>query len=72
MFLKLFAPCEALMRRLKLGQKFALIAVVLVAPLAFVTYSYVSSQGKQEAFSTKERRRPDRRPAAGRAAGRGC
>ena len=54
-FLKLFAPCEALMRRLKLGQKFALIAVVLLAPLAFVTYSYVSTQGKQEAFSTKER-----------------
>ncbi len=54
MFLKLFAPCEALMRRLKLGQKFALIAVVLIAPLAFVTYSYVSAQGKQEAFSAKE------------------
>ena len=54
-FLKLFAPCEALMRSLKLGQKFALIAVVLIAPLAFVTYSYVSAQGKQEAFSTKER-----------------
>ena len=43
------------MRRLKLGQKFGLIAVVLIAPLAFVTYSYVSAQGKQEAFSTKER-----------------
>ena len=54
-FLKVFAPCEALMRRLKLGQKFALIAVVLVAPLAFVTYSYVSAQGAQEAFSAKER-----------------
>ena len=54
-YLRLFAPCEALMRRLKLGQKFALIAVVLIAPLAFVTYSYVSAQGKQEAFSTKER-----------------
>ena len=52
---ELFAPCEALMRRLKLAQKFALIAVVLIAPLAFVTYSYVSAQGKHEAFSIKER-----------------
>ena len=53
-FVRLFAPCEALMRRLKLGQKFALIAIVLIAPLAFITYSYVSAQGKQEAFSTQE------------------
>jgi hypothetical protein len=40
-FQKLFAPCEALMRGLKLGQKFALIAVALIVPLAYVTYSYV-------------------------------
>jgi methyl-accepting chemotaxis protein len=54
-FLKLFAPCEALMRRLKPGQKFALIALALIVPLAFVTYSYVGGQRKQVAFSAKER-----------------
>jgi hypothetical protein len=52
---KLLAPCEALMRGLKLGQKFALIAVALIAPLAFVTYSYVSGQRTQVAFSATER-----------------
>ncbi len=52
---KIFAPCERLMRRLKLAQKFALIAIVLVAPLAFVTYSYYVTQNKQVVFADQER-----------------
>jgi methyl-accepting chemotaxis protein len=51
----LFIPCEQLMRRLKLAQKFAVIAVVLVVPLGFVTNSYLAVQNKQVAFSSKER-----------------
>ena len=43
------------MRRLKLAQKFALIAVVLVAPLTFITYSYYVTQHKQVAFADRER-----------------
>ena len=41
--------------RLKLAPTFTLIAVVLMAPLAFVTVSYVDAQNKQAAFSEKER-----------------
>ena len=52
---KIFAPCERLMRRLKLAQKFGLIAIVLVAPLAFVTYSYYDTQNKQVVFADQER-----------------
>ena len=43
------------MRRLRPGQKFALIAAALIIPLAFVTYSYVAGQRKQVEFSAKER-----------------
>jgi len=50
-----FGPSEHLMRRLKLPQKFALIAVVLVTPFAFVAVSYINAQDKQAAFGTKER-----------------
>lgn len=51
----MFAPSERLMRRLKLAQKFALIAVVLVVPLTFVTYSYYVTQRKQVTFADRER-----------------
>lgn len=42
------------MQRLKLSQKFALIAVVLVAPLLYVTWSYVRVQNDKMAFSNHE------------------
>src|SRR5687768_15931383 len=41
--------------RLKLAPTFAVIAVVLMAPLAFVTANYVDAQNAQVAFSAKER-----------------
>src|SRR5688572_17164399 len=43
------------MRRLSLAWKFALIAIVLVAPLAFATYSYYTTQNKQVEFAEDER-----------------
>lgn len=55
MFQSVFAPCERLMRRLKLTHKFALIAIALVAPLAFVTYSFYETQNKQVVFADQER-----------------
>ena len=53
-FQRIFAPCEWLMRRLNLAKKFAVIAVVLVIPLALVTRSYVQVEGNQVSFSAKE------------------
>ena len=50
-----FGPSEALMRRLKLPQKFALIAVLLVTPFAFVAKSYVDAQTSQADFAAGER-----------------
>ncbi len=50
-----FAPSERLMRRLKPPQKFALIAIVLVTPVAFVAVSYINAQDTQAGFATKER-----------------
>ena len=55
MLWRVFAPCEWLMRRLKLAHKFGLIAIVLVAPLAFVTYSFYETQNKQVVFADQER-----------------
>ena len=55
MFQRIFVPCEWLMRRLNLAKKFAVIAIVLVIPLAVVTNSYLQVQGNQVSFSTKER-----------------
>ncbi|HWW52323.1 MAG TPA: methyl-accepting chemotaxis protein, partial [Acidimicrobiales bacterium] len=52
---RLFLPCEWLMSRLKLAQKFAVIAVVLIVPLVFVMTSYLGLQNRQVAFSSKER-----------------
>jgi len=42
------------MRRLKLPQKFALIATLLVTPFAFVAVSYINAQDTQAAFATQE------------------
>jgi methyl-accepting chemotaxis protein len=43
------------MRRLKLPQKFALIAILLVTPFVFVAKSYIGAQDTQKAFAVKER-----------------
>ena len=43
------------MGRLRFAQKFALIALVFVAALAYVTHAYLRSQDGQIAFSAKER-----------------
>ena len=54
-FHRAFTPATAIMGRLKYAQKFILIGLVLLAPLAFVGYSYLQQQGTQTAFSAKER-----------------
>jgi len=43
------------MARLRYAQKFALIAVVMLAPLAYVAWEYRGSQQRQIDFSAKER-----------------
>jgi methyl-accepting chemotaxis protein len=43
------------MRRLKLPQKFALIAVLLVTPFVFVAKSYIGAQDSQKSFAVGER-----------------
>ena len=50
-----FSPAASLMARLKYAQKFALIGLVLVAPLGFVVKTYLDQQSTQIAFSAKER-----------------
>ncbi|MBV8385291.1 MAG: methyl-accepting chemotaxis protein, partial [Acidimicrobiia bacterium] len=52
---RIFAPAERVMRRLKLAQKFALIAVVLLVPLGVVMNGYIGVRNNQVAFSAKER-----------------
>jgi len=54
-FHRAFRPATAIMGRLKYAQKFILIGLVLLAPLAFVGYSYLQQQGTQTVFSAKER-----------------
>ncbi len=54
-FQTIFAPSELLMKRLKLAQKFAVIAVVLLIPAAFVTNSYLSLQNSNIDFARNER-----------------
>jgi len=51
----LLTPAEALLGRLRFAQKFALVGLVLAAPLAFVASAYVGMQRAQIAFSAKER-----------------
>ena len=50
-----FTPAIRLTGRLKYAQKFLLIGLVLVAPLAFVVKSYLDQQSTQIDFSAKER-----------------
>jgi methyl-accepting chemotaxis protein len=50
-----FGPATAVLGRLRYAQKFALIGLVLLAPLAFVVNAYVTEKGAQIAFSAKER-----------------
>ena len=54
-FQRIFAPSELMMKRLKLAQKFAVIAVVLLIPAAFVTNSYLSLQNHNLDFARNER-----------------
>ncbi|MCW2928314.1 MAG: methyl-accepting chemotaxis sensory transducer [Thermoleophilia bacterium] len=49
------APTRALMDRLSFAGKFTVIAVVLLAPLAYVAYSYLGVQRTNTEFSAKER-----------------
>src|ERR687885_782148 len=55
MFTTAFAPAVALMSRLRYAQKLALIGLVLLVPLAFVTRAYLGQQNDKIAFSAKER-----------------
>jgi methyl-accepting chemotaxis protein len=50
-----FGPSEALMRRLKLPAKFALIAILLVTPFVVVGKSYLDAQNTQADFASGER-----------------
>jgi hypothetical protein len=50
-----FGPATAVLGRLRYAQKFALIGLVLLAPLAYVVNAYVTEKGAQIAFSAKER-----------------
>jgi methyl-accepting chemotaxis protein len=52
---RIFDPADWIMRKLKLAQKFAVIAVVLLVPLGFVLNSYLDVQNSQIGFSAKER-----------------
>src|SRR5690242_2784640 len=54
-FVRILAPAAALMGRLKYAQKFALIGLVLLAPVAVIGYSYLGQQGAQTSFSADER-----------------
>ncbi|MBG0832501.1 methyl-accepting chemotaxis protein [Planomonospora sp. ID67723] len=51
----LFRPASMLLGRLKYAHKILLVTVVLLLPLAFVTWGYVDIQRTQVAFSAKER-----------------
>jgi methyl-accepting chemotaxis protein len=50
-----FGPSEALMRRLKLPQKFLIVAVLLVTPFVVVGKSYLDAQNSQANFAIGER-----------------
>ncbi|MCW2924278.1 MAG: methyl-accepting chemotaxis sensory transducer [Thermoleophilia bacterium] len=49
------APARALMDRLSFASKFVVIALVLLAPLAYVGWSYLGVQRTNTDFSSKER-----------------
>ena len=48
-------PAQALIGRLRYGQKILLVALVLLLQLGFVVYAYVNIQRGQVDFSAKER-----------------
>jgi len=50
-----FGPAAALMARLSYAQKFALIGIVLLAPLAYSVKAYLDEKGSSIRFSAKER-----------------
>jgi methyl-accepting chemotaxis protein len=52
---KMFVPAARLMGRFKYAQKFVLVAIVLLIPLAYVGYAYLKEQGTKVGFSAKER-----------------
>jgi methyl-accepting chemotaxis protein len=51
----IFVPSTRLMARFRYAKKFALIAVVMLLPLAYVGHAYLADQGAKIGFSTKER-----------------
>jgi methyl-accepting chemotaxis protein len=51
----LLAPADALLRRLRLGAKLALIGLVLVAPALYAANAFRGQQDSQIGFSAKER-----------------
>ena len=51
----LFVPATRVMARFRYAKKFALIAVVMLLPLAYVGYAYLADQGSKIGFSAKER-----------------
>jgi X-X-X-Leu-X-X-Gly heptad repeat protein len=53
--MSVFAPASVLLGRLRYAYKIALVTVVLLLPLGFVTWGYVDIQRGQVAFSAKER-----------------
>jgi methyl-accepting chemotaxis protein len=55
MLTRVLAPVTFVLDRLTLRRKFVVIGVVLIAPLAYVTYSYVGQADTSIAFSAKER-----------------
>jgi methyl-accepting chemotaxis protein len=50
-----FSPAAKLIGRLRYWQKFVLIGFVLIAPLAYVVFSYLGVQNRDTAFAAKER-----------------
>jgi methyl-accepting chemotaxis protein len=48
-------PAAGLIGRLRFSQKFLLIGLVLVAPLAYVVFSYLGVQSRDTSFAAKER-----------------
>jgi diguanylate cyclase (GGDEF)-like protein len=52
---RLLTPSAALVGRLRYAHKFAVVGMVLLVPLGFITWSYVDLQRTQIAFSAKER-----------------
>jgi methyl-accepting chemotaxis protein len=50
-----FGPAAWVMGRLRYAQKFVLVGVILIAPLAYVLNAYLSDKDASIAFSAKER-----------------